>query len=255
MGFYVSCDCCAVNSSLIERNKNRASVVAKLPHHPGKTYWPSRIVTWLGQNFMRLFFKIKVEGHGNFPESGPLLILAKHQRLEDIPLGLGAVCTAMKRRDQWCVMKHSLADPKYFGFFLKCGGIPIDRRDPQKSKGFLLLARHKLHEGNTVVIFPEQTFFPSKMGKGKVPGFRFVAGRPDSPIQVGCIGFTYKKGIIRTEVTMRLGKTTTPYTKHDDAEHFLHDRMLEIAELSSLHYPHPRPEGRKAGADMEEEEN
>ncbi len=207
----------------------------------------------MGQYVMRLFFKITIEGKENLPSTGPLLLLAKHQRNEDIPLGLGAICAANPRRDHWCVMKHSLAAPHFFGFFMKCGGIPIDRKDPQKSKGYLLFARHKLHDGQVVVIFPEQTFFPNKMGRGKVPGFRFVAGRPETPIQVGCVGFTYRKGILRGEVTIRIGKTT-PYTKHDDAEHFLHDRMLEVAELSRLHYPHPRPAGRKAGGPEAEEE-
>lgn len=197
---------------------------------------------------MRLKYSIRIEGSGNFPDTGPLLVLAKHQRLDDIPLGLGALHAAGRRRDHWCVMKDSLAAPHFFGFFLKCGGMPINRREAIKSKGWLLFARHRLHEGNAVVIFPEQTLFPHKMGKGKAPGFRFVAGRPEHPIPVGCVGFSYEKlRFGRVKVTVRLGKTT-PYGPHDDAEHFLHDRMLEMAELSSLHYPHPRPEGRAAGS-------
>lgn len=226
--------------------------MADLPFHPGKSQWRSNLLIFLGKYFLRILFKIKVTGSENIPDTGGLLILAKHQRNEDIPLGLGAVCHTSKRRDQWCVMKHSLADPKFFGFFLKCGGIPINRKDAIKSKGFLLLARHRLHEGNTVVIFPEQTFFLNKMGKGKAPGFRFVAGRPETPIAVCCVGFRYTKGFIRTNVDIRIGQPT-PYSMHDEPEHFLHDRMLEIAELSQLEYPHPRPTPRKGGADEDED--
>jgi len=210
------------------------------------------MIVFLGKHLLRLFFRIEVEGTANLPETGPLLILAKHQRNEDVPIGLGALCTGTRRRDQWCVMKHSLAAPKYFEFFLKCGGIPINRKDAIRSKGYLLLARHRLHEGNTVVIFPEQTFFPAKMGKGKVPGFRFVAGRPETPVAVSCVGFTYSKGFIRTKVVVRIGKPTM-FTKHDDAEHFLHDRMLEVADLSGLEYPHPRPTGRSQPEDESDE--
>jgi 1-acyl-sn-glycerol-3-phosphate acyltransferase len=202
---------------------------------------------------MRLKYQIVLEGRGNFPETGPLLILAKHQRIDDIPLGLGGLAAATTRRDHWCVMKDALAAPHFFGFFLKCGGIPINRREAVKSKGWLLFARHRLHDGNAVVIFPEQTFFPNKMGKGKVPGFRFVAGRPEHPIPVACIGFTYEKlRFGRMKVTMRLGRPV-PYGAHDDADHFLHDRMLEMAELSKLHYPHERPT-RTAGSAAEDEE-
>lgn len=203
---------------------------------------------------MRVKYSISVEGHGNFPESGPLLVLAKHQRIDDIPLGLGGLNTACTRRDHWCVMKDALAAPHFFGFFLKCGGIPINRREAARSKGWLLFARHKLHEGNAVVIFPEQTFFPNKMGKGKVPGFRFVAGRPEHPIPVACLGFSYEKlKFGRMKVTIRLGKPTM-YGPHDDAEHFLHDRMIEMAELSKLHYPHERPAAKGAGSARDEDE-
>lgn len=228
--------------------------MADLPEHPGKRRWAYNIVVFAGRMLLRFKYKIKLEGHGNFPETGPLLILAKHQKLDDIPLGLGALNAAGKRRDHWCVMKDSLAAPHFFGFFLKCGGIPINRREAAKSKGWLLFARHRLHEGNAVVIFPEQTFFPNKMGKGKVPGFRFVAGRPETPIAVAVVGFSYeKKGFGRVVVTIRLGKPSM-YGPHDDPDHFLHDRMLEMAELSKLEYPHERPQG-KSGQPMDDEDD
>ena len=117
------------------------------------------------------------------------------------------------------------------------------QKNPEKSKKFLMLARHVLYDGNAVVMFPEQTRVPAKMGKGHSPGFRFIAGRPSQPLAVNSLGFRYKKSFIRTDVFIRIGKTAY-YDKYQDADMFLHDRMHEIAELSLLTYPYRRPEGK-----------
>ena len=144
-------------------------------------------------------------------------------------------------RNAWCIIKDSLTSPYFFGFFLKIGGIPVDRKNPEKSKEQLLYARKVLHEGNALVIFPEQSRHMGKMGRGKSPGFRFITGKPSEPIDILCVGMEYSKGLFRRKLIIRFGEIKK-YSKSDNPETFLHECMLEIAKLSNLEYKFPKPE-------------
>ncbi len=220
-------------------------IYRKYDGHPGKRRFPSYALSFFGRWILRLFYKIRVEGLEYVPVDGPLLVLPKHQRLEDIPLGYANVLMR-RRKDVWCVMKTELTKPIFGGFFLKCGGVPIDRKNPEKSKRDLLLGRRVLHDGNVLVLFPEQTLYQERMGRGRSPGFRFIAGKPVDPIQVLPLGFEYRKRRFRrTELILRAGPVRL-YSRREDPEEFLHECMLDIARLSHLEYPFEKPAGRKA---------
>jgi 1-acyl-sn-glycerol-3-phosphate acyltransferase len=201
--------------------------------------WAANIIYGLSRMVMPLRYKVEFEGAENLPKEGPVLLLAKHQRLDDIPLGL-MVLQRFCRKDIYCIMKDSLAKWYFFGLIVRAGGIPLNRKNPEKSKLPLLFARDMLHAGKLMVIFPEQTFFPNKMGRGKTPGFRFIAGRPEKPLNVNVIGFRYKKEGFRTTAHIRIGQTTQ-YDATNDPDEFLHERMHQMAELSLLTYPYKRP--------------
>ncbi|HMV42834.1 MAG TPA: lysophospholipid acyltransferase family protein [Leptospiraceae bacterium] len=206
--------------------------------HPGQTWFATLSIYFFGSVILRLFYKIKIEGGENIPKEGALIVLAKHQRLNDIPLGCAAFYVKARRR-LWCIMKDSLSNPFLGGYLLKCGGIPIDRKNPEKTKESFTFAKHVLHHNQVLTLFPEQTFFPWKMGRGKVPGFRVLAGKPAHPLQVICVGFEYgKEKWGRTSVTIRIGKVSY-FTKEDSPELFLHEKMKEIASLSNLEYNFP----------------
>jgi 1-acyl-sn-glycerol-3-phosphate acyltransferase len=205
--------------------------------HPGQTWFATTSIYFFGGILLRLFYKIKVEGGENIPKTGSLIVLAKHQRLNDIPLGCAAIYAYSKRR-AWCIMKDTLNIPYLFGYLLKCGGIPIDRRNPEKTKESFTFAKHVLYHDQLMCIFPEQTFFPWKMGKGKVPGFRVIAGKPENPLQVICVGFEYGHEKWRQSVTIRIGKVDY-FTKEDSPEVYLHEKMKELAALSNLEYNFP----------------
>lgn len=220
--------------------------------HPGKTRIASGILHFMGSVFMRLFFKIRIETVSDFPADGPLLILSKHTTELDIPIGYAAMQTVL-RRHAWCIMKASLARPRYMGFFWKIGGIPLDRERPEKSKQYLVYARKVLYDldwtglapgkGNVLVLFPEETTFARRMGEGQAAGFRFITGKPASPLPVLCAGFQYRRGFPRGEVVIRFGPVRA-YAKDMDAGLFLHERMKEIASLSSMEYPFEAPRAR-----------
>lgn len=211
--------------------------------HPGKKNWASWTLSFVGRSVMRLFFKIRIEGPPGEPlRSGPVMIISKHSTEIDIPLGYYAMQHAFGRH-AWCVMKASLARWFYLGFFWKIGGIPLDRENPDKSKQYLMFARQKLYEGNMLVLFPEQTTLMRKMGEGKVPGFRFIAGKPADPLACYPVGFIYEKGLLRARVTIRFGKVMH-FAKQDDPAVFLDGAMREVAKLSQLEYPYAPPVAR-----------
>ena len=210
--------------------------------HPGKTRWASWTLAFIGRWVTRPFIRLRIEKPQQVQSEGPVLIISKHSAEIDIPLGYYAMLAAFGRH-AWCVMKASLARPRYMGFFWKIGGIPLDRDNPERSKKFLMFAKKKMYEGNMLVLFPEQTTFMNTMGEGKVPGFRFIAGKPQEPLMCYPVGFTYRKGMIRTQVNIRFGEPVY-FKSTDDPAAFLHSVMKEIARLSELEYPFEAPEPR-----------
>jgi 1-acyl-sn-glycerol-3-phosphate acyltransferase len=220
--------------------------------HPGKSKIISKILYLIGKYLYALRFKIEVTVPEGLSIQGPLLVLSKHCSNHDMVLGLPAMADYLGREDAWCIIKDSLTKPYFFGFFLKIGGIPVDRKNPEKSKEQLLFARKTLYDGNLLVIFPEQSRHAHKVGKGKSPGFRFIAGKPVDPIQTICVGLEYQNGFPRRKLAIRFGHPK-PYSKKDDAELFLHECMLEIAKLSNMDYKFPIPEGKKKVLDSKKE--
>ena len=214
-----------------------------IKEHPGKTKFASVLLHFVGRALYRLRFDIRIEAPEGINTEGPVLILPKHQNNHDIPLGYMAMMQVLKRH-AWSLMKQSLTHPIFLGFFWGIGGIPIDRDNPEQSKHFLLFARKVLYEDNVLVLFPEQTVYPGYMGEGKVAGFRFITGKPEKPLAVNSMGVEFVKGLFRTKVIMRFGPTRW-YTRDDDPAEFLHERMLEIAQLSRMEYPYPAPVSRK----------
>ncbi len=221
---------------------------SKVLLHPGKSTLISQILYFVGKYLYALRFKIQVEVPSDLKLEGPLLVLSKHCSNHDIVAGLPVMADYLHRKDAWCIIKDSLTKPYFLGFFLKIGGIPIDRNNPDKSKEQLLFARKTLYEGNLLVLFPEQSRNRGKVGKGRSPGFRFIAGKPASPLQVICVGLDYQKGFPRRKLTIRFGSPML-YTKQADPEIFLHDCMLEIARLSHLTYKFPKPEPKQKNSD------
>lgn len=210
--------------------------------HPGKSLFFSNILYFIGNYIYKLRFSVTYETQEELNVHGPVLILCKHSSNHDIPIGYPIILKAFKRH-AWCIIKEELTKPIFFNFFLKIGGIPVDRKNPEKSKQSLFFAKKILNEGNMIVLFPEQSRYYQKMGRGKLPGFRFLAGKPTTPIAVVCVGYEYRTGFFRKKVKIRLGNLQY-FSKNDSSETFLHNCMVRIANLSNLDYPFPPPESK-----------
>jgi 1-acyl-sn-glycerol-3-phosphate acyltransferase len=211
-----------------------------MPDVPAIAPVHSRILYFLSMALSRLFFRLEFSGVENLSTSGAALLLCKHQSYLDVPLGYYLLKKHV-RRDVWCIIKDTLAKPWLLGLISKSGGIPIDRANPEKSKDSLKFARRTLQRGELLIIFPEQTRKYGVMGRGKSGGFRFIAGKPARPLTVHSVGYEYfPVRFGRTRVVIRIGPAR-PYSRQDDPDSFVHERMLEIAALSGLHYRYPAP--------------
>jgi 1-acyl-sn-glycerol-3-phosphate acyltransferase len=207
----------------------------------------------MGSVLLRPFYKVRLEQAEEIVADGPVLMLPKHQSNLDIPLGYSAL-TKVTGRHAWCLIKSSLARPMFMGFFWKIGGIPVERADPKVSKNLLLFARdvlyrrdlsgHKPGPGNVMVLFPEQHRLWRTMGEGKQAGFRFLVGKPEQPLVCYSVGYEYRSGFPRNELIVRVGPARR-FSADTDSALFLHERMIEIAELSGLSYDFPAPKARK----------
>lgn len=143
---------------------------------------------WLGKHiligpWLRLFFRPKVEGLENIPESGPAILAGNHLSFSDsvfVPL-------VVKRR------VYYLAKTEYFhgrgvkGFFSKfffraVGAVPIDRSSGSAAQAALDTGERILREGGLLGIYPEGTRSPDgKLYRGKT-GVARMALRGEVPV-------------------------------------------------------------------------
>lgn len=82
-----------------------------------------------------------------------------------------------------------------------------------------------------MVVFPEGTYYPGRMGPGKGGILKLIISRLALPLIP--VGFRYRKEGFRTRVTISFGKPVYHNKQTSSDETF--DRLMEaIAELSGL---------------------
>lgn len=174
------------------------------------------------------FFRVRTEGLFHLPRKGPFILLPKHQRWEDIPL-LGMVVP----RPLFYIAKHELFQTPHSRLFItSLGGIPLNRKRPLESRRSIRKVQDLLGRGEGVVIFPEGTYYPQRMGPGRHGLIRRFRGRMEVP----CIpaGICYLAGRLPKKVQIRFGEPV-PAESPDGLD--FHERVMrEIARLSGL-YP------------------
>lgn len=125
-------------------------------------YWPGKIWSHIVCDILLL--PVKVEGRENLEPGKSYVFVANHQGAMDIFLIYGYLC----RNFKW-MMKQSLRKVPFVGVACaKAHHIFIDKSNPAKIEESFREAREVLHDGMSLVVFPEGT----RTSTGKVGRFK-----------------------------------------------------------------------------------
>jgi len=195
-----------------------------------------RFMRSVGYVSLSCCYRIKVEGREHIPPAGPAILLPKHQFWTDIPImGLAAW-----RPLNFIAKQELFVYPGVRQFISSMGGVPIHRLNPVKSLGSFRYVEQLLQSGEFIVLFPEGTYYPHTMGRGK---HRFVerllrtqekAGwHGDRALPFIPVGIRYNEKKLRTEVHVKIGRPIYSGEKCG-GEEFTRRIVEEIATLSGL---------------------
>jgi 1-acyl-sn-glycerol-3-phosphate acyltransferase len=205
-------------------------------------YW---IVKAILTPVILLCVRIKVEGRGNIPKRGPVILAANHRSFLDsifIPL-------VVNRRVTFVAKAEYFDDAKTAWFFRGCGQIPIQREGGSASERALSSATDVLTAGKVFAIYPEGTRTRDGMLHRGHTGVARLALRCNVPIvPVGLIGTDEVQPIdskmpkLFRRITVRFGEPIDPdrYAGREDDRMALREItdevMYEIAQLSGYEY-------------------
>jgi 1-acyl-sn-glycerol-3-phosphate acyltransferase len=125
-------------------------------------------------------------------------------------------------------------------FLSSLGGVPIHRLNPVKSLDSFRYVEQLLKKGEFIVLFPEGTYYPHAVGRGK---HRFIerilhiqekrGWHGDKAIPFIPVGIRYDEKKFRTKVHVKIGQPI--YADGEaDAREFTGRIVGEIAKLSGL---------------------
>lgn len=107
-----------------------------------------RFILWCAAT---LFFRIRVEGANNIPQSGGALLVSNHISYADAVL-IGYTTPRIVRFLMW----RPIYDAPLFNYFFRVlHAIPIDAASPKATVRALRAAHAELRDGELVAIFPE----------------------------------------------------------------------------------------------------
>ncbi len=195
-----------------------------------------KLIRDIGHACLRLICRIQVQGRENIPAEGPGILLPKHQYWTDIPL----VALAARRPVSYIAKQELFVYPGVRHFLSALGGIPLDRVNPVKTLDSFRHLERILQDGEFVVIFPEGTYYPHSMGRGKhrlierILRFQEKKGwQGGQPIPFIPMGICYLEKRVRTEVRVEIGRPLYADGKAD-AQEFTRVILEKIARLSGL---------------------
>ncbi len=173
------------------------------------------------------FYRLEIKGTEALPKQQAFLLLPKHQCWQDIPLI--AVATP---RPLYYMAKHELFLNPLANRLLKLqGGLPLNRRQPLRSRDAIRAMMRFLNEGEGVVVFPEGTYYPNRMGPGKGGILKLIISRLALPLVP--VGIKYHKRAPRTDVRIAFGDPIYPENR-GSGEETLNRVMKRIQDLSGL---------------------
>ena len=193
----------------------------------GRRSWIFWITKTVGRAFLSPFFYLKTYGVEYLPQNSAFILLAKHQRWEDIPL-LGLATP----RPLYYVAKSELFSNALSNWYLRAlGGIPLNRQRPLESRNSFKSLILFLREGEGAVVFPEGTYYRNRMGPGRVGMVRLILSRLSLPFIP--VGIRYSRERFRTMVQISYG---SPFFSEPETSprSLVNHMMREIARLSGL---------------------
>ncbi len=189
----------------------------------------------IGYPCFHLVYRLQIRGQDNIPRQGPGVLLPKHQFWTDIPI----VGLAAWKPVSYIAKRELFAYAGVRHFLASLGGIPLDRGNPVKSLDSFRTMDRLLKDRDWIVVFPEGTYYPHAMGRGKyrliqkILHFQNKAGSEGNPIPFVPIGIRYLERTFRTEVRVNIGRPLYSNAE-ENAEEFTGEILKEIARLSEL---------------------
>lgn len=147
---------------------------------PDRVYRLSRLIE---SQIIRTLARWRVEGVGNVPPRGPLIVVSNHLSNMD-PAVL--MCSIPRRLH--FLAKRGLFKPGVAQFLSAYGAFPVDNEANHDLKGFNW-CRRLLEDGGALGIFPEGTRHPTAGMQKAIPGVALLALRTQATIlPVGITG-------------------------------------------------------------------
>jgi 1-acyl-sn-glycerol-3-phosphate acyltransferase len=122
-----------------------------------------KVTKWIAQLVFSFFYRIETERKELLPDHGPLIILPKHQYWTDIPM----VSLAFKPLLYFVAKRELFEYPFIRNYLSLLGGLPVDRKQSIRTLDSFKTLLSLLRAGETIVIFPEGTYFRNGVGSGK----------------------------------------------------------------------------------------
>ncbi len=97
--------------------------------------------------------KVTAVGTEHIPLEGPVIYMGNHQSNFDIL----ALTVAIPRRFSWLAKEELFRVPFFGGAMQRAGYIPLDRSDGRQALKSIEEAARRIHDGVSVVLFPEGT--------------------------------------------------------------------------------------------------
>lgn len=195
-----------------------------------------KFIRSIGHPCLRFIYRIQVQGRENIPAEGPGVLLPKHQYWTDIPI----VGLAAWRPVSYVAKQELFVYPGVRHFLGALGGIPLDRANPVKTLDSFRHLERLLLGKEFVVIFPEGTYYPRSMGRGKHRLIERILRFQEKMKWEGQqalpfipMGIQYLEKKVRSEIQVKIGPPLYADRK-SEAQEFTRVILEEIARLSGL---------------------
>ena len=132
-----------------------------MSHSLSPTFY--RLCRWLTRQTIGRVFTLRVEGLEHLPVQGPAIICPKHQRWEDIPV----IGMALPPPPHYIAKVELFRQPVGRELLGALGGVPVDRQNPRATLSSFRRLLPLLTRGAFIVVFPEGTYVPGRVGLGK----------------------------------------------------------------------------------------